>query len=328
MKNKDTTNNKDTTKNKDTAKNKDTILEVKEVEKAYVGKRKAKVLAVDGVSFSIDNGRCIGLAGESGCGKSTLARMIAGLETPTNGDILWKGFPVRDITRKNPMRKEIQMVFQNSMDAVNQRATASEIIAEPLRNFYHLSGEELDRRIDTLLYRVGIEKSEKTKYPNQFSGGQLQRICIARMLASEPDLLILDEPLSSLDVSVQAQILNLFADLKKELNMTYLLISHDLEAVYYLADEIIIMYRGKIVEQIKEIGNFKNLRHPYTKRLLMSAFSYKGEEVSEVYRKAVSENGCLYYTRCPYADRVCGEYAPQLKKIGEGHFCACNRSCH
>ncbi|WP_027295327.1 ATP-binding cassette domain-containing protein [Robinsoniella sp. KNHs210] len=308
-------------------KNKDTILEVNDVVKVYKGKRKTKVLAVNGVSFTVEHGRCIGLAGESGCGKSTLARMIAGLETPAHGDILWKGFPVRDITRKNPMRKEIQMVFQNSLDAVNRRTTAREIIAEPLRNFYHLSGAKLDERIDTLLLQVGMENSEKTKYPNQFSGGQLQRICIARMLASNPDLLILDEPLSSLDVSVQAQILNLFADLKKELDMTYLLISHDLEAVYYLADEIIIMYRGKIMEQIKDIKDFANLRHPYTKRLLMSSFSYRGKEVPECYREEVSETGCLYYARCPYADKVCGEYAPLLKEIGEGHFCACNRNC-
>lgn len=301
------------------------LLTVEKVKKVYKGKKKILVKAVDGVSFSIEKGKCIGLVGESGCGKSTLGRLITGLEKTTEGNILWKNTSVDTIDRKNPMRKEIQMVFQNSFEAVNPKAKAREIIAEPLRNFYHLSGEELEKRIDELLNWVGIDWSEKEKYPRQFSGGQLQRICIARILASKPELLVLDEPLSSLDVSVQAQILNLFADLKEKLGLTYLLISHDLEAVYYLSDEIIIMYGGKIMEHIETIEDFQRLRHPYTKRLLMSSFScrHQYEEVDEAYRELPEENGCPYYQRCPYAKGKCKIEMPELKECEKGHFMAC-----
>lgn len=303
------------------------LLTVEKVKKIYKGKKKTQVKAVNDVSFSIEKGKCIGLVGESGCGKSTLGRLITGLEKTTEGHILWKNISVDKISRKSPMRREIQMVFQNSFEAVNPKAKAKDIIAEPLKNFYHLSGENLEKRIDELLGWVGIDLAEKEKYPRQFSGGQLQRICIARMLASNPELLVLDEPLSSLDVSVQAQILNLFADLKEKLSLTYLLISHDLEAVYYLSDEILIMYGGKIMEHIERIEDFDKLKHPYTQRLLMSSFSYRHqyEEISEVYREKPSEDGCPYYQRCPYATGQCKEEMPTLREIEKGHFIACWR---
>lgn len=303
------------------------LLTVEKVKKSYKGKKKNLVKAVDGVSFTIEKGKCIGLVGESGCGKSTLGRLITGLEKTTDGNILWKNTSVDKITRKSPMRREIQMVFQNSFEAVNPKSKAKDIIAEPLRNFYHLSGKTLEKRIDELLEWVGIDLSEKEKYPRQFSGGQLQRICIARMLASKPELLVLDEPLSSLDVSVQAQILNLFSDLKEKLSLTYLLISHDLEAVYYLSDEILIMYGGKIMEHIEKIEDFDKLKHPYTQRLLMSSFSYRHqyEEVNEAYREKPDEDGCPYYQRCPYATKRCKGEMPILRETEKGHFIACWR---
>lgn len=303
------------------------LLTVEKVKKSYKGKKKNLVKAVDGVSFTIEKGKCIGLVGESGCGKSTLGRLITGLEKTTDGNILWKNTSVDKITRKSPMRREIQMVFQNSFEAVNPKSKAKDIIAEPLRNFYHLSGKTLEKRIDELLGWVGIDLAEKEKYSRQFSGGQLQRICIARMLASKPELLVLDEPLSSLDVSVQAQILNLFADLKEKLSLTYLLISHDLEAVYYLSDEILIMYGGKIMEHIEKIEDFDKLKHPYTQRLLMSSFSYRHqyEEVNEAYREKPDEDGCPYYQRCPYATKRCKEEMPILRETEKGHFIACWR---
>ncbi len=301
------------------------LLTVEKVKKIYKGKKNTLVKAVNDVSFTIKKGKCIGLVGESGCGKSTLGRLLTGLEKTTEGCILWKNVPVEKIGRKSSMRREIQMVFQNSFEAVNPKAKAKDIIAEPLKNFYHLSGKKLENRIDELLEWVGIDLSEKEKYPRQFSGGQLQRICIARMLASNPELLVLDEPLSSLDVSVQAQILNLFVDLKKKLSLTYLLISHDLEAVYYLSDEILIMYGGKIMEHIEKIEDFDKLRHPYTQRLLMSSFSYRHQfkETKEAYREKPYEDGCPYYQRCPYAIEKCKEEMPVLRETERGHFIAC-----
>ena len=204
------------------------LLNINEVKKVYKLKNKEKLYAVDGVSLNVKKGKCVGLVGESGCGKSTLGKMILGIEDITDGSIVFKGKKVGDIKRKDLLRKELQMVFQDSLSAVNRRSTVLEIIGEPLSNFYKLSKEDTIKRVEELLEKVGMNISDKNKFPHQFSGGQLQRICIARALALSPSLLVLDEPLSSLDISIQAQILNLLSDLKKDLDLTYIFISHDL----------------------------------------------------------------------------------------------------
>ncbi|MEG0855376.1 MAG: ABC transporter ATP-binding protein [Terrisporobacter sp.] len=306
------------------------LLNVHNVKKEYKNRNNSKFLAVDGVSFSVEEGKCIGLVGESGCGKSTLGKMIVGLEEITEGNIIFQGEQIKQKKYKNKFKRELQMAFQDSFDAVNRRNTACQIISEPLTNYYNISKKEIEEKVDDLLEKVGICSSERDKYPYQFSGGQLQRICIARTLAANPKLVVLDEPLSSLDVSVQAQILNLLSDLKRDLNLTYILISHDLEAVYYLSDSIIVMYGGKIMEQIDNIEDFHNMNHPYTRRLLASSPSYK----SRLYNENIEDlrientdnktNGCPYFARCVLSSDECEDICPPLREIKKGHKIACH----
>lgn len=309
------------------------LLEVNNLKKVYNVKKfkhKYSLAAVDGVSLEIEKGKCLGLVGESGCGKSTIAKLILGLEKPTEGQINFNGL---DLTQKNKgkmWRKDLQMVFQDSFDAVNHRLNAKQIIENPIKNFYKLPQDEVDKKIDELLEKVGISVNEKEKYPQQFSGGQLQRICIARALASDPKLIVLDEPLSSLDVSVQAQILNLLQDLKNELEISYLLISHDLEAVYYLSDSIYVMYGGRIMESIEDINLFDNMKHPYTKKLLSSSPEYRMkntvEDIEEIFDDSIdaSNLGCPYANRCPQATDKCFKERPITKEIEKNHLISCH----
>jgi oligopeptide/dipeptide ABC transporter ATP-binding protein len=293
------------------------------------------------MSFSIEKGSCVGLVGESGCGKSTLGRLITGLEKPSAGEICLDGRTVHGrkglAGDRRAFRQRVQMVFQDSLDAVNMRHSARTIIAEPLVNFFSLGRTERRRRVADLLSRVGLGEGDTEKFPHEFSGGQLQRICIARALASNPDLLVLDEPLSSLDVSVQAQILNLLHDLKERLHLTYILISHDPEAVYYLSDAVIVMYGGKIMEQIDRIEDFNRMRHPYTLRLLGSTSLYRNrqgearqvleaEDLSidmEVQKEGYA--GCPYAGRCRKATGRCRTICPPLEELERGHLIACHR---
>lgn len=302
------------------------LLNINEVKKVYKLKNKEKLYAVDGVSLNVKKGKCVGLVGESGCGKSTLGKMILGIEDITDGSIVFKGKKVGDIKRKDLLRKELQMVFQDSLSAVNRRSTVLEIIGEPLSNFYKLSKEDTIKRVEELLEKVGMNRSDKNKFPHQFSGGQLQRICIARALALSPSLLVLDEPLSSLDISIQAQILNLLSDLKKDLDLTYILISHDLEAVYYLSDSIVVMYKGKIMEHIEDIKDFYEMRHPYTKRLLASSYQYRSkvDDFIEEVNNSESIDGCPYFNRCINGRDICKENSPKLVEVSEGHKVACH----
>lgn len=251
----------------------DTFLEVRQVSKEYRRGAGERVEALSDVSFELPAGKCLGLVGESGCGKSTLCRLITGLERPTSGEILYGGEPIGNLRK----RGEIQMVFQNSLDAVNLHMNAFRIISEPLENFFSMKKSRRRDEVGRLLKLVGLSEADMGKYPSQFSGGQLQRVCIARALAAKPKLLILDEPLSSLDVSVQAQILNLLADLKEKLALTCILVSHDLKAVYYLSDALVVMYGGRVVEKIDDIADFPKLCHPYTRRLLESHQPYMTE---------------------------------------------------
>lgn len=316
------------------------LLEIEQVKKTYRTRkfgRSYHVIAVNGISFSVEKGKCIGLVGESGCGKSTLGRLIAGLERPSEGEIRFHGQSIHPDRKKSgrlEFARDIQMVFQDSFDAVNPRYTAKQIIEEPLRNLTKLSAFERSEKVNLLLEQVGIPVTERDKYALEFSGGQLQRVCIARALASGPKLLILDEPLSSLDVSIQAQILNLLKDIKEELDLSYLLISHDLEAIYYLADSIVVMYGGQVMERIDDLAFFNEMKHPYTRMLLSSTPAYrdreKGHEDAEmiwidlgVQKEGFS--GCPYCGRCRLAKSLCRSSRPKMLEIRPGHFVACHQ---
>lgn len=311
------------------------LLEIQQLEKSFLvkkDKKKHPLMAVNDVSFSIEKGSCVGLVGESGCGKTTLGHMILGLKTPSKGEIYYKGETLKKKRSKEQVGM-IQMVFQESYDAINPRYNAKQIIEEPMIHLTNLSAEEREHRVKVLLNQVGIPENEMYKPGMEFSGGQLQRICIARALASDPELVVLDEPLSSLDVSVQAQILNLLHDIKEERGLSYLFISHDLEAIYYLSDRIIVMYGGQVMEQIDDMAYFNDLTHPYTKMLFASVSgSEYDEDVFEENKKTsmeqgamlVGENGCPFANRCKQAGKLCFQQRPELKTIKEGHLVACH----
>ncbi len=294
------------------------LLEVRQLNKSYPRGAHGMAKVLRNISFSIPAGVCLGIVGESGCGKSTLCRLMCGLERPTGGQVLFHG---EDITRHKP-RGSIQMVFQNSLDAVNLYADAFHILSEPLQNLFHMKKQRRIEEAARLMELVGLSSGDLQKYPRQFSGGQLQRVCIARALAAKPELLILDEPLSSLDVSVQAQILNLLKALRQSHPLTYILISHDLKAVYYLSDALLVMHRGILVEQIADIRDFPALCHPYTLRLLASHDTYKPTAIPDYGGSELSE-GCPYAPRCPRAGQRCIRELPPLQKVSPGHSIAC-----
>lgn len=308
------------------------MMEIQNVTKKYktgVGRGKRSFAAVNDLCLSIERGQCVGLVGESGCGKTTLARMILGIEQMTDGEIRFQGTSIGRAARPKDMRRQLQMVYQDSYDAVNYRHTIAEIISEPIVNFYRMSPRAISDRVDALLESVDLPASAKSKYPRQLSMGQLQRVCIARALASEPKLIVMDEPLSSLDVSVQAQILNKLSDLKDSLDISYLLISHDLEAVYYLADAIYVMYGGRIMESIQTMEDFDTLVHPYSRRLLSSCSAYRGRgdnsEIETVSFQSAVIEGCPYAGRCGTAAEACFETMPELFELKPGHMAACHR---
>lgn len=302
------------------------MLRIENVEKIYKLKHNEKVLAVNGVTLDINEGKSTCIVGESGCGKSTLSKLIVGIEECSSGTIYFKGKNIKSIKRKDALRKDLQMVFQDSFSSVNKRRNILQIIEEPLINFSKLSKKDRIKRVLELLNSVGLDENDINKFPNQFSGGQLQRVCIARAIANNPDLLVLDEPLSSLDVSVQGQILNLLSDLKSQYNLTYIFISHDLEAVYYLADSIIIMYKGKILEQIDDIKYFSNMKHPYTQKLLNASINFNSKINNNI--EKVNENetttGCVYFNRCDCCTSICKTIQPTLVNIYDGHKIACH----
>lgn len=315
------------------------LLTINNVKKNYKVRKKGnsyRLKAVSNVSFSVKEGECVGLVGESGCGKSTLGRLITGLEVPDTGDIEFKGESIYGGKNKRlKFCQNIQMVFQDSLEAVNPRFTARQIVEEPLINLKKISASERSNEVEKLLKQVGIPADEKNKYAQEFSGGQLQRVCIARALASEPELIVLDEPLSCLDVSVQAQVLNLLRDIKEQRRLSYILISHDLEAVYYLADSLVVMYGGQIMERIEDISLFEKMIHPYTRMLLRSVPEYRekfGEKESQAESVWVDLGvqkegfeGCPYYGRCREELPVCKEQRPDMKEIEKGHFVACHK---
>ncbi len=290
------------------------------------------VRAVDGVSFSVRSGETFGLVGESGCGKSTLARLIARLIDPTSGHII---FDNRDITRLSakalrPIRKDIQIVFQDPYASLNPRMKIGEIIGEALTIHNMVSGHERTKVIKDLIDKVGLGGDSYDRYPHEFSGGQRQRIGIARALALNPRLIIADEPLSALDVSIQAQIINLMADLQKEFSLTYLFISHDLGVVEYISDRVAVMYLGKIMEIASAEELYGKPVNPYTEALL-SAIPVPDPKVrkkrimigGDIPSPQNPPSGCRFHTRCIYAQELCVKDEPELLPV-EGHLSACH----
>jgi peptide/nickel transport system ATP-binding protein len=271
----------------------------------FLGWHKAVVRAVEGVDFQITRGETFALVGESGCGKSTLARCVVGLLAPTAGSVAFSG-------------RRVQMIFQNPYASLNPRWRIFDIIAEPVRAYRLVDAVNIDRRVKELLDMVGLSVADARKYPHQFSGGQRQRISIARALAGEPDLLVCDEPTSSLDVSVQAQILNLLKDVQRELKLSYLFISHNLPVVYQMADRVGVMYLGKIVEMATTDRLFAAPQHPYTRMLLAAVPQLDGVRISgdvpvgDLPSPIEPPPGCRFHPRCPLAFERCRSEEPQM----------------
>jgi peptide/nickel transport system ATP-binding protein/oligopeptide transport system ATP-binding protein len=293
----------------------------------------AVVKAVDGVSFQIRRGETFGLVGESGCGKTTTGRCVLMLETPTSGEIVFKGVDITKLNQKQlrKLRPKMQIVFQDPFSSLNPRLPIKEIIGEAIAYHKIAKGREVERRVQELLEMVGLSVEHMNRYPHEFSGGQRQRICIARALATEPDLIVCDEAVSALDVSIQSQILKLLENLQAKLGVAYLFISHALNVVKYISHRIGVMYLGKLVEVAESEELYLNPLHPYTKALI-SAVPVPDPKVKrkkiilkgDVPSPLNPPQGCRFVTRCPQAMQVCNEIEPQLVEVAPNHFVACH----
>ncbi len=317
------------------------LLEVKGLKKYYpikdgiITHTVGQIYAVDGVDLELLPGETLGLVGESGCGKSTIGRQLVGLEKPTAGEIIYDGQLLKDISdfQKRKIRTQIQMIFQDPYSSLNPKKRIFDILSAPMLYHKICTKQNVKQEIDRLLDMVGLPKNSIDRYPHEFSGGQRQRIGIARALSLNPRLIICDEPVSALDVSIQAQILNLLKSLQKELNLTYLFIGHGLDAVNYISNRIAVMYLGKIVEVADAKELFENPIHPYTKVLCSSAPIPNPLErdrprtllQGEIPSNTIEHKGCRFQSRCPYATKECKEFEPALEPIfpGSSHLAAC-----
>ncbi|WP_339060372.1 dipeptide ABC transporter ATP-binding protein [Tepidibacillus marianensis] len=317
----------------------DHLLEVKNISKYFpvkrglFGRTQGYVKAVDQVSFYLKEGETVGLVGESGCGKSTTGRTILQLIKATSGQVLYNG---KDLTKMSfkelrNVRKEIQMIFQDPYSSLNSRMTIRNILLEPLKIHSLYTPKEREDKVIQILEEVGLSKNAADRYPHEFSGGQRQRIGIARALILQPKLIIADEPVSALDVSVQAQVLNLMQDLKEKYKLTYLFIAHDLSVVKHFSDRVGVMYLGRLVEFADKKQLYSDPKHPYTKALLSSVPvpnpDHKKERIilqGDVPSPMNPPSGCAFHTRCPHAMDVCKSVRPELKETEKGHFVACH----
>ena len=316
------------------------LLEVDDLVQRYTLPREnlfqpaPQVLALNGVSVQLTAGKSLGVVGESGSGKSTFARTVMALETPTSGSVRLLGrdlhrLPADELRRA---RCDFQMVFQDPYGSLDSRQTVARIVAEPLTAFGRVDRAEQRGRVAAVLKQVGLRDADMDKYPHEFSGGQRQRIAIARALITQPKLIVADEPVSALDVSVQAQVLNLLQDLQDEFGLSYVLISHDLAVVEYLCDEIAVIYLGRIVEQGRPEDLFNRCAHPYTRALLEAVPRVRpGRErqrrgTQVIASQSRGATGCVYAGRCPYADAQCRTVAPVARSVGPGHYSACHHA--
>ena len=315
------------------------VLEVKNLKKHFpvtrgiFGREVGKVHAVDGVSFSLDAGKTLGLVGESGCGKSTIGRTIVRLYEPTEGQIFVNGDNIThlDHSALRPYRRQLQIIFQDPFSSLDPRMTAEEIVGELLKVHGNLTRGQIREKVEYLFERVGLREDQLGNYPHEFSGGQRQRLGIARALSLDPDVIVCDEPDSALDVSIQAQVINLLLDLQDELGVAYLFVAHDLAVVEHISDRVAVMYLGRIVEIADRDRIFLHAQHPYTESLLnavpvpdptvaVSRRILQGDVPSPVNRPS----GCHFHTRCPYATEKCRTEVPTLKEIFASHEVACH----
>lgn len=312
------------------------MLEVNNLTKHFKAGRRQVVHAVDGVSLRLSKGRTLGLVGESGCGKSSCARTIIRMYDPTSGQILLDGEDITNLSQKQlkPYRKKMQMIFQDPYASLNARMTVRDIIAEPLvAHGVVRRKEQSNDLVYPMLERVGLTKEHANRYAHEFSGGQRQRVGIARALILEPKLVICDEPISALDVSIQAQVINLLKDFQEEKGVSYLFIAHDLSMVRYVSDDVGVMYLGQLVE-ICEAGEiYRNPLHPYTKGLLgsipvanpkLARKKDKSSMEGDIPSPINPPSGCRFHTRCPYAKPICSGETPEMKDAGNGHMVACH----
>lgn len=320
----------------------DTLLECKDLKKSYpiisgllsrqIGAREV----INGVSFKIEEGGSVGLVGESGCGKTVLLRVLMGIEAPTEGQILYRGHDIGRFSNADTMNfhREVQMIFQDPVGSLHPRMTIGMTLTEPLAIHGVGTREERIGRAEMILEQVGLDPDFRFRYPHQFSGGQRQRIGIARALMVNPRLILADEPVSSLDVSLQAQVLNLFRDIQKEFHLAYLFVAHDLAVLRHICEDILIMYAGRIVERGKNRHIFENPQHPYTKALIAAAPSIKksiaagGEEWTivggDLPDPARLPTGCYFHPRCKYVEDVCRLADPPVVESEEGHVVECH----
>lgn len=308
------------------------LLQVKNLKK-YFNVNKKKLKAVDGITVDIYAGETLGLVGESGCGKSTVGRTMIRLHTPTEGEVLYKGVNLFSLSEREmmKMRRDIQIIFQDPYASLNPRMTVEEIIGEPFAIHGTLHGKKKRERIKELLNLVGLQSEHMNRFPHEFSGGQRQRIGIARALALEPRFIVCDEPISALDVSIQAQVVNLLKELQQKMGLTYLFIAHDLSMVKYISDRILVMYLGNMVELTDSAHLYDEPLHPYTKALL-SAVPIPDPEIKrewivlkgDVPSPIEPPSGCVFRTRCPEAMDICARVKPTWQEVKPDHYTACH----